>query len=36
LQYRVIMQVMDQLKRAGIPTVGLVTEPAREERKRGK
>ena len=36
LQYRVIMQVMDQLKRAGVPTVGLVTEPAREERKRGK
>lgn len=34
LEYRVIMQVMDQIKRAGVPTVGLVTEPPRQERKR--
>lgn len=36
LQYKVIMEVMDQIKRAGVPTVGLVTEPPREERRRGR
>ena len=37
LQYRVIMEVMDQIKRAGVPTVGLVTEAAKpEEKKRTK
>lgn len=33
LQYRVIMDIMDEIKQAGIPTVGLVTEPAREKDK---
>ncbi len=36
LQYGVIMQVMDEIKHAGVPTVGLVTEPAREETKKKK
>lgn len=36
LQYKVIMEVMDRIKRAGVPTVGLVTEPLREERRRSK
>lgn len=36
LQYKVIMQVMDQIKAAGVPTVGLVTEPPKLERKRNK
>lgn len=30
LEYGIIMQTMDQIKRAGVPTVGLVTEPPRE------
>jgi biopolymer transport protein TolR len=37
LEYRVIMQVMDQIKRAGVPTVGLVTEaPRLQERKKAR
>ena len=31
LEYGIVMQTMDQIKRAGVPTVGLVTEPPREE-----
>jgi biopolymer transport protein TolR len=34
LQYRVVTEVMDEIKRAGVPTVGLVTEPVREKDKR--
>jgi len=34
LQYGVIMEVMDEIKRAGVPTVGLVTEAAREKAKK--
>ena len=34
LQYRVITEVMDEIKRAGVPTVGLVTEPAPPKEKR--
>jgi len=30
LRYEVIMDVMDEIKRSGIPTVGLVTEHRRE------
>jgi biopolymer transport protein TolR len=35
LQYQVIMQVMDEIKHSGVPTVGLVTEPPieRQEKK---
>ena len=33
LQYRVITQIMDEIKQAGVPTVGLVTEPVREKEK---
>lgn len=36
LQYRVICEIMDQIKLAGVPTVGLVTEPAREKEKKKK
>lgn len=36
LQYKVIMQVMDQIKAAGVPTVGLVTEPPKLSLRRGK
>jgi len=32
LRYEVIMQVMDEIKHSGVPTVGLVTEPQREKR----
>jgi biopolymer transport protein TolR len=32
LRYEVIMQVMDEIKHSGVPTVGLVTEPPREKR----
>ena len=34
LQYQVIMQVMDEIKRSGVPTVGLVTEPPIERREK--
>jgi len=34
LRYEIIMQVMDEMKRSGVPTIGLVTEPAPPERKR--
>lgn len=34
LQYGVIMEVMDQIKRSGVPTVGLVTEAAVEKKKK--
>jgi TolR protein len=34
LQYEVIMDVMDEIKRSGVPTVGLVTEPPRPENKK--
>jgi|SRR5262245_19780912 len=35
LQYGTIMEIMDEIKRSGIPTVGLVTEPAsRKEKKK--
>jgi hypothetical protein len=30
------MQTMDQIKRAGVPTVGLVTEPVREQVQKKK
>ncbi|MCI0605654.1 biopolymer transporter ExbD [bacterium] len=33
LRYEIIMQVMDEMKRSGVPTIGLVTEPAREKKK---
>lgn len=33
LQYGVIMEVMDEIKRSGVPTVGLVTEPAAKKEK---
>jgi biopolymer transport protein TolR len=33
LRYEIIMQVMDEMKRSGVPTIGLVTEPVREKRK---
>jgi biopolymer transport protein TolR len=33
LQYRVIMEVMDQIKRSGVPTVGLVTNPIVEKKR---
>jgi biopolymer transport protein TolR len=33
LRYEIIMQVMDEMKRSGVPTIGLVTEPEREKRK---
>lgn len=33
LQYGVIMEVMDEIKRSGVPTVGLVTEPAVKKEK---
>jgi biopolymer transport protein TolR len=32
LRYEVIMQVMDEMKRSGVPTIGLVTEPAPEKK----
>lgn len=34
LQYRVIMEVMDQIKRSGVPTVGLVTQPIIEKKRK--
>jgi len=34
LHYGLIMQVMDEIKHAGVPTVGLVTEPVREDTKK--
>ena len=34
LRYEVIMQIMDEMKRSGIPTIGLVTEPVREKRRK--
>ena len=34
LQYEVIMNVMDEMKRSGVPTIGLVTEPAPEKKRR--
>jgi biopolymer transport protein TolR len=33
LQYGTVMQVMDEIKRAGVPTVGMVTEPPKEKTK---
>ncbi len=36
LEYGIVMQTMDQIKRAGVPTVGLVTETPREETKKKK
>lgn len=33
LQYRVITEIMDEIKQAGVPTVGLVTEPVRDKDK---
>ena len=36
LEYGIVMQTMDQIKRAGVPTVGLVTEAPREETKKKK
>lgn len=36
LQYRVIMEVMDQIKRSGVPTVGLVTQPIVEKKRKKK
>ena len=34
LRYEVVMQVMDEMKRSGIPTIGLVSEPLREKKRR--
>ena len=34
LSYEIIMQVMDEMKRSGVPTIGLVTEPVREKRRK--
>jgi TolR protein len=34
LRYEVIMQVMDEMKRSGVPTIGLVTEPIPEKTKK--
>lgn len=34
LQYGVVMEVMDKIKRSGIPTVGLVTEPIVEKKRK--
>jgi biopolymer transport protein TolR len=34
LQYGTIMEIMDEIKRSGIPTVGLVTEPAKRKEKK--
>jgi len=34
LRYRTIMELMDEIKRSGVPTVGLVTEAARETEKK--
>ncbi len=34
LRYQVVMDVMDEIKRSGVPTVGLVTEPRKEPRKK--
>ena len=34
LKYEIIMQVMDEMKLSGVPTIGLVTEPVREKTKR--
>jgi TolR protein len=36
LEYGIVMQTMDQIKRAGVPTVGLVTETPREDTKKKK
>jgi len=33
LRYQVIMDVMDQIKRSGVPTVGLVTEPRKQAKR---
>ena len=34
LRYEIVMQVMDEMKRSGVPTIGLVTEPAPEKDKK--
>ncbi len=34
LRYEIIMQVMDEMKRSGVPTIGLVTEPVPPGEKR--
>jgi biopolymer transport protein TolR len=34
LRYEVIMQVMDEMKLSGVPTIGLVTEPAPEKKRK--
>lgn len=34
LRYEIIMQVMDEMKRSGVPTIGLVTEPVVEKKKK--
>ena len=34
LRYEIIMQVMDEMKRSGVPTIGLVTEPVPEKKKK--
>ena len=34
LRYEIIMQVMDEMKSSGVPTIGLVTEPAPEKKKK--
>ena len=36
LEYGIVMQTMDQIKRAGVPTVGLVTEPVPEQVQKKK
>ena len=36
LQYKVVMEIMDQMKRSGVPTVGLVTQPLKEEKRKKK
>jgi biopolymer transport protein TolR len=34
LKYQIVMETMDEMKRAGIPTIGLVTEPRAPEKKK--
>jgi biopolymer transport protein TolR len=34
LRYEIIMNVMDEMKRSGVPTIGLVTEPAPPDKKK--
>src|SRR5262245_62620567 len=34
LRYEVIMSVMYEMKRSGIPTIGLVSEPIREKKRK--